>query len=61
MIVSRPQIVILSLIVNWVFRKMTIPGLICMLLLGVVFGAYVVGWVSPNLLDISADFRRIAL
>ena len=61
MIVSRPQIVILSLIVNWVFRKMTILGLICMLLLGVVFGAYVVGWVSPNLLDISADFRRIAL
>ena len=61
MIVSRPQIVILSLIVNWVFRKMTILGLICMLLLGVVFGAYAVGWVSPNLLDISADFRRIAL
>ena len=61
MIVSRPQIVILSLIVNWVFRKMTIPGLICMLLLGAVFGAYAVGWVSPNLLDISADFRRIAL
>ena len=61
MIVSRPQIVILSLIVNWVFRKMTIPGLICMLLLGVVFGPYAVGWVSPNLLDISADFRRIAL
>ena len=61
MIVSRPQIVILSLIVNWVFRKMTIPGLICMLFLGVVFGAYAVGWVSPNLLDISAVFRRIAL
>ena len=61
MIVSRPQIVILSLIVNWVFRKMTIPGLICMLFLAVVFGAYAVGWVSPNLLDISADFRRIAL
>ena len=61
MIVSRPQIVILSLIVNWMFRKITILGLICMLLLGVVFGAYAVGWVSPNLLDISADFRRIAL
>ena len=61
MIVSRPQIVILSLIVNWVFRKMTIPGLIGMLFLGVVFGGYAVGWVSPNLLEISADFRRIAL
>ena len=61
MIVSRPQIVILSFIVNWVFRKMTIPGLICMLLLGVAVGAYAVGWVSSNLLDISADFRRIAL
>ena len=61
MIANRPQIVILSLIVNWMFRKITILGLICMLLLGVVFGAYAVGWVSPNLLDISADFRLIAL
>jgi len=61
MIVSFVEIVILSLIFDWVFRKLTIPGLIGMLLLGIIFGPNVLGWMSRDLLDISGDFRLIAL
>ena len=61
MIVSLAEILIFSLIVDWLFRKMTIPGLVGMLLLGVLFGPHALGWVSPELLAISGDFRLIAL
>lgn len=61
MIVSLAELLILSLIVDWAFRKMTIPGFVGMLLLGVLFGPYALGLVSPELLDISPDFRLIAL
>jgi len=61
MIISLAEIIILSLIVDWVFRKMTIPGLVGMLLLGMVFGPYALGWVNKDLLDVSGDFRLIAL
>lgn len=61
MIGSLAELIILSLIVDWAFRKMTIPGLVGMLFLGVAFGPYVLGWVSPDLLAVSQDFRLIAL
>jgi hypothetical protein len=35
MIVSLAELVVLSLIVDWCFRKLTAPGLVGMLLLGV--------------------------
>lgn len=61
MIGSLAELLILSLIVDWAFRKITIPGLVGMLLLGVAFGPYALGWVSPDLLAVSQDFRLIAL
>ena len=61
MIVSIAELLVLSLIVDWAFRKMTVPGLVGMLVLGVIFGPYVLGWVSPDLLTVSGDFRLIAL
>jgi NhaP-type Na+/H+ or K+/H+ antiporter len=61
MIVSLAELVVLSLIVDWAFRRLTIPGLVGMLLLGVAFGPYVLGLIDPELLTASADFRLIAL
>lgn len=60
-IFSLAELLILSLIVDWVFRKLAIPGLVGMLMLGVVFGPYVLGWISGDLLAVANDFRLIAL
>ncbi|MCH8237524.1 MAG: cation:proton antiporter, partial [Proteobacteria bacterium] len=61
MIFSLAELVVLSLIVDWVFRKLTIPGLVGMLFLGIVFGPYALGLISRDLLAVSNDFRLIAL
>ncbi len=61
MIVSIAELLILGLIVDWAFRRMTVPGLVGMLFLGVLFGPYALGLVSPELLAVSGDFRLIAL
>ena len=61
MIVSLAELVILGLLVDWIFRRLTVPGLVGMLLLGVAFGPYMLGLVSPELLTASGDLRLIAL
>ncbi len=61
MIVSLAGLLILSVLVDWAFRKLAVPGLVGMLLLGVAFGPYVLGWINPELLTASADLRLIAL
>ncbi|MFQ5627031.1 MAG: cation:proton antiporter, partial [Methyloligellaceae bacterium] len=61
MIVSLAELVVLSLIVDWAFRKLTVPGLVGMLMLGVAFGPYALGWVDRDLLNSSGDWRLIAL
>ena len=61
MIVSLAELLILSILIDWAFRKLTIPGLVGMLLLGVAFGPYALGWIDPDLLTASADIRLIAL
>jgi NhaP-type Na+/H+ or K+/H+ antiporter len=61
MIVSLAELVVLSLIVDWCFRKLTVPGLVGMLLVGVGFGPYILDWLDPSLLDVSAEYRLIAL
>jgi len=61
MIVSLAELVVLSLIVDWGFRKLTVPGLVGMLMLGVLFGPYALNWVDQDLLNSSGDWRLIAL
>jgi NhaP-type Na+/H+ or K+/H+ antiporter len=61
MIVSLAELLILGLIVDWAFRKLTVPGLVGMLFLGVLFGPYALGLVNPELLAVSGDYRLIAL
>ncbi|MFP4139481.1 MAG: cation:proton antiporter [Planctomycetota bacterium] len=61
MAVGIAEIIVLSLIADWVLRRIRIPGLIGMLLVGVVLGPYVLGYLDPDLLAIGPDLRLIAL
>ena len=61
MIFSLAELLVLGLVVDWVFRKLTVPGLVGMLLLGIVFGPYALGLISSDLLAVANDFRLIAL
>jgi len=54
-------IVIVCLILDSLLRRLRLPGLLGMLLVGVVAGPHVLNLLSPELLSVSADFRRIAL
>jgi NhaP-type Na+/H+ or K+/H+ antiporter len=61
MIVSLAELIILGILVDWAFRKLTVPGLVGMLFLGVAFGPHALDLVNPDLLTASADLRLIAL
>jgi len=61
MAASIAEIIILCLIADWGFRRLRIPGLIGMLLVGVVLGPYVLAMIDPGLLAIGPDLRLIAL
>ncbi len=54
-------IVIIGLPADALFRRFGLPGLVGMLLAGIVVGPYALGWLSPEMMRVSADFRMIAL
>ncbi len=61
MALSIAGIIILCLIADWLCRRVRLPGLIGMLLVGVLLGPYVAGWLDESLLAIGPDLRMIAL
>jgi len=61
MAVGIAELIIICLLVDWGFRQLRMPGLIGMLLTGILFGPYALGLLSPDLLAISPDLRLIAL
>ncbi len=61
MAASIAEIIILCLIADWCLRRMRIPGLIGMLLVGVILGPYALDFLDPSLLAIGPDLRLIAL
>lgn len=58
---SIAEMILLGLLADWVFRKLRMPGLLGMLLLGVFFGPYVWDLMEPGFLEASSDLRMIAL
>lgn len=61
MATSLAIIVLLGLIINKVFQKIKLPGLLGMLLLGVAVGPYGLHYLDTDVLNISKDLRLIAL
>jgi solute carrier family 9B (sodium/hydrogen exchanger), member 1/2 len=61
MALGLAMLIILGLLVDDVFRRVRIPGLVGMMGVGVVLGPCVLAVLDPALLAFSADFRMIAL
>lgn len=61
MITSIGIMLILGLAANSLFNRIHLPGLLGMILLGIVMGPYGLNWLSPELLDNSADLCKFAL
>lgn len=61
MALSLAIIIILGLIFNRLFESIRLPGLLGMLLLGILIGPYGLNLISDDILIISSDLRKIAL
>lgn len=61
MATSLALIIILGLLSKTIFEKLKLPGLLGMLILGIIIGPHALNLINPDMMIISADFRRIAL
>jgi NhaP-type Na+/H+ or K+/H+ antiporter len=61
MAASIALIIILGLGADYLFRRFRLPGLVGMLLVGILIGPYVLNLMSPGMMKASGDFRKIAL
>ncbi len=60
-IFSIAIILLLGLLASKLFKKIKLPGLLGMLILGIIIGPYVLNLIDPAILNISGDLRAIAL
>ncbi|HHV27836.1 cation:proton antiporter [Anaerosalibacter bizertensis] len=58
---SLAIILLLGLPANRFFENMRMPGLLGMLILGIIIGPYGLNWIRPEMINISSDLRKIAL
>jgi NhaP-type Na+/H+ or K+/H+ antiporter len=61
MATSLAIIIVLGILADYLFRRLKMPGLVGMLLAGVLCGPYVFDLMAPEMMAVSADFRKIAL
>ena len=58
---SIALIIVFGLFADYLFRKLRLPGLVGMLFVGIFCGPYVLNLISPDMMKVSGDFRKIAL
>lgn len=61
MLLSIALILLVGMSMSWICRKIKLPGLLGMLITGIVLGPYVLNMLDIKLLGISEDLRKIAL
>lgn len=61
MAISIAFIIVFGLCGDYLFRRLKLPGLLGMLIAGVLTGPYVLNKLSPEIMNVSGDFRKIAL
>ena len=61
MAVSLAEIIVLGLLADWLFRRIRLPGLLGMLLVGVLLGPFAFGVLDDGLLAVSPDLRLMGL
>ena len=59
--ISIALIILLGLCGDYLFRQLKLPGLVGMLLVGVLIGPYMLNLMVPEMMTVSGDFRKIAL
>lgn len=61
MLLSLSLMIVFGLLMNNLFIQIKLPGLLGMLLLGILLGPYGLNWLSPDLLLVSEDLRKLSL
>ena len=61
MALSLSIIILLGLIFNKIFEKLKLPGLLGMLILGILIGPYGLDYMDKDILNVSSELRKIAL
>lgn len=61
MLLSFALIILLGFALKGIFERLHLPGLLGLLLAGVVLGPYALNLIAPEILAISTDLREIAL
>lgn len=61
MLTSLALIFLLGLIMGRVFEKLKLPGLLGMIITGMILSPYAFNLLDPIILEISADLRQVAL
>ena len=61
MLTSVATILLLGLFGGWVFKKIKLPSLLGMIIVGIVISPYALNLIDESMLMISSDIRRIAL
>ena len=61
MLLSISLILLVGMSMSWICRKMKLPGLLGMLITGIVLGPYMLDLLDESILEISSELRKIAL
>lgn len=61
MLLSVALILLCGMGMSWICQKLKLPGLLGMLLTGILLGPYVLDLLDENLLNISSELRKMAL
>ncbi|NCA94974.1 MAG: hypothetical protein EOM79_02660 [Epsilonproteobacteria bacterium] len=61
MLLALSLIILLGFSFSEIAFRVKLPRIVGMLLAGVVFGPFVLNLIAPQVLEISLDFRQIAL
>lgn len=61
MLFSLSLLIISGLVLGEIFKKMNLPGLLGMMLAGILIGPYCLNLLDPQLLELSGVLRKIAL
>ena len=61
MLFSLALMFLCALVLSGIMQKLKLPGLVGMLLTGIILGPYALNLIAPEILNISGDLREIAL
>lgn len=61
MLLSLALIILVGFALKGIFEKLHLPGLLGMLLAGILLGPYILNLISPEIIAVSNDLREIAM